>query len=40
VYSYVKNSVLTMQLPQHCSCKSKKRFPYTVVPASHERKQL
>jgi len=29
-----------MQLPQHCTCKSKYRFPYTIVPAPHERKQL
>jgi len=31
---------LTMQLPQHCTFISKYRFPYTIVPASHERKQL
>jgi len=29
-----------MQLPQHCTCKSKHYFPYTIVPASYERKQL
>jgi len=40
VYCYVENSVLTMQLPQHCTCKSKYHFPYTIVPGSHERKQL
>jgi len=32
--------VLTMKLPQHCKCKSKHHFPYTIVPVSHEQKQL
>jgi len=33
--------MLTMQLPQHCTCcMSKYRLPFTIVPASHERKQL
>jgi len=29
---YVEYSVLTMQLTQHCTCKSKHHFPYTIVP--------
>jgi len=32
--------MLIMQLPQHCTCKSKHHFPYTIVPAQHDRKQL
>ena len=32
--------VLTMQLPQHSTCKSKHHFPYTIVPDPRERKQL
>jgi len=40
VYCCVDVSVLSMQLPQHYTCKSKHRFPYKIVPASHERKQL
>jgi len=36
----VEYSVLTMQLPQHYTCKTKRHFPYTVVPAPHERKKL
>jgi len=39
-YCSVENSVLTMQLPHHCTCESKHHLPYTIVPASHERKQL
>jgi len=30
-YSYVDNSVLTVQLPEHCTCKTKHHFPYTIV---------
>jgi len=37
---YVKYHVLTTQLLQHCICKTQLRFPYTIVPAPHERKQL
>jgi len=36
----MSNSVLTMQLSQHCTCKSKDYFPCTIVPALRERKQL
>jgi len=32
--------VLIMQLPQHCTCKTKHHFPFTIVPTPHERKQL
>jgi len=32
--------VLTMQLPQHSTCKSKHHFTYTSVPDPRERKQL
>jgi len=38
VYCYAEYSVLTMQLPQHCVCKTKRHFPYTIVPTPHERK--
>jgi len=37
---FVEYSVLTMQLPQHYTCKTKHHFPYTIVPTPHERKQL
>jgi len=40
VYCYVEYSVLTMQLPQHGTCKTKHHFPYTIVPDPHERKQF
>jgi len=40
VYCYVEYSVLTMQRPQHCTCETKHHFPFTIVPASHERKEL
>jgi len=40
VYCYIEYSVLTMQLPQHHTCKTKNHFPYTIVPNPHERKQL
>ena len=40
VYCYVAFSVLTMQLPQHWTCKTKRYFPYTIVPTPYERKQL
>ena len=39
VYGYVEYSVLTMQLPQYCTCKTK-HFLYTIVPTPHQRKQL
>jgi len=29
-----------MQLPQDYTCKTKQNFPYTIVPALYERKQL
>jgi len=32
--------VLTMQLPQHSTCKSKHHFPYTIKSDPRERKQL
>jgi len=32
VYCYAEYSVLTMQLPQHCTCKTKHHFPYTILP--------
>ena len=37
---WVEYSVLTMQLPQHSTCETKCNFPYTILPAPHERKQL
>jgi len=37
---YVEYSVLTMQIPQHCTCKRKHHYLYTIVPTKHERKQL
>jgi len=40
VYCYVEYSVLTMQLPQHCTCKTKQYFAYIIVPTPHERKML
>jgi len=40
VYCYVEYSVLAMQFPQHCTCETKHHFPYTILPAPHERKQL
>jgi len=40
MYRYVDYSVLTMQFPQHCTCKTKHHFLYTIVPTSHERNQL
>jgi len=39
-YCYVEYSELTMQLPQHCTYKTKRHIPYTIVPVPHERKQL
>ena len=32
--------IFCMQLPQHCTCKTKHHFPYTTVLAPHERTQL
>ena len=40
VYCHVEYYVLTMQLPQHCTCKTKHYFAYIIVPAPHERKKL
>jgi len=40
VYCFVECPGLTMQLPQHCTCKTKHHFPYTISPTPHERKQL
>ena len=40
VYCFVEYSVLTMQLPQHWSWKTKHHFPYTIVPTLQEWKQL
>jgi len=39
VYCYVEFSVLTMQLPRHCTCETRHHFPCTIVPTPHERKQ-
>jgi len=36
----VEYSVLTMQLPQHYTRKTKHHLPYTIVAVSIERKQL
>jgi len=39
-FCYFECFVLTIQLPQHYTCKTKHHFPYTIVPAPTERKQL
>jgi len=40
VYCYAEYSVLTMQLPQHCTSEMRHNLPYTIMPSPHERKQL
>jgi len=40
LYCYVDDSVLTTQLPQDYTCKTKHNFPYTIVSAPYEAKQL
>jgi len=40
VYCYVEYSVLIVQLPQHCTCKTKHHIPYAFVPIPNERKQF
>ena len=40
VYCYAEYSVLTMQLPQHCTFKMRHNLPNTIMPSPHERKQL
>jgi len=40
LYCCFKYSVLTMQLSQHYTFKTKRHFPCTIVPDPHERKQL
>jgi len=40
MYYYIEYSVLTKQLPQHHTCRTKQHFPYTIVSTPQERKQL